>query len=129
MADQNAPSGETSAGNSNLSVETERKPLIISLPQDSADHQTGRSHTTTVAEHADMRVLALRKVPVIVKNGGRILKVNALLNEASMYINAEVAAELGLQGRSQKVTVNDLNGQTETCEAMPVKVELELPRA
>ena len=41
------------------------------------------------------------------------------------YINADIAAELGLQGRPQKVTVNVLNGQTETFETMPVKVELE----
>ena len=80
-----------------------------------------------MAEHADVRVLALITVPVIVKNGGRKLKVNALLDEASTrtYIDADVAAELGLQGRSQKVTVNVLNGQTKTFETMPVKVELE----
>ena len=54
MSDQNAPSGETSAGNSNQSVESERKPLVVSLPQDSADHQTKRSYNTTVAEHADV---------------------------------------------------------------------------
>ena len=58
MSDQNAPSGETSAGNSNLSVESERKPLVVLLPQDSADHQTERPHTTTVAGHTDVRVLA-----------------------------------------------------------------------
>ena len=80
-----------------------------------------------MAVHADVRILALRTVPVIVKNGSRKLKLNALLDEASTktYINADVDAELGLQGRSQKVTVNVLNGQTETFEIMPVKVELE----
>ena len=64
---------------------------------------------------------------MIVKNGGRKLIVNALLDEASTktYIKADVAAELGLQGRSQKVTVNVLNGQTKTFETMSVKVELE----
>ena len=50
-----------------------------------------------------------------------------LLEEASMkmYLNADVAAELGLQGHPQSVTVNDLNGQTETFETTPVEVELE----
>ena len=69
----------------------------------------------------------MRTVPLIVKNGGRKRKVNALLDEAATkrYINSDVAAELGLQGRSQKVTVNVLNGQTETFETMPVKVELQ----
>ena len=53
--------------------------------------------------------------------------MNALLDEASTktYINADVASELGLQGISRKVTVNVLNGQTETFETMPVDVELE----
>ena len=56
--------------------------------------------------------------------------MNALLDEASTktYINADVAAELGLQGQPQKVTVNVLNGQTETFETTPVEVELELLR-
>ena len=126
MSHHNVPSGET-AGNSNLRVESKRKPLDVLLPQDSADIQTERSHTTTVAEHADVRVLVSRTVPVIVKNGGRKLKVNALLDEASTktYINADIAAELGLPERSQKVTVNGLNGKTETFETNPVKVELE----
>ena len=59
-----------------------------------------------MAGHADVRVLALRQVPVIVKNGGRKLEVNAFLDEAptKTNINADVVAKLGLQGRSQKVT-------------------------
>jgi len=53
--------------------------------------------------------------------------VNVLLDEASTktYLNADVAAELGLQGHPQSVTVNVLNGQTETFETTPVEVELE----
>ena len=67
--------------------------------------------------------VGLRTVPVILQNGGRSLTVNALLDDASTksYVNADVAAELGLQGRTEKVTVNVLNGQTET---KPVNVEL-----
>ena len=53
--------------------------------------------------------------------------MNALLDETSTrtYLNADVAAELGLQGHPQSVTVNVLNGQTETFETLPVVVELE----
>ena len=49
--------------------------------------------------------IALRTVPVILKNGGRSLKVNALLDEASTktYLNTDVAVELGLHGRTEKV--------------------------
>ena len=70
--------------------------------------------------------IALRTVPNILKNGDRSLKVNALLDEAStkIYLNADVTAELGLQGRTEKVTVNVLNGQIETFETKPVSFEL-----
>ena len=71
--------------------------------------------------------IALRTVPVILKNGDRSLEVNALLDDASTktYVNADVAAELGLQGKTEKVTVNVLNGQVETFETRPVDIELE----
>ena len=41
------------------------------------------------------------------------------------YINADVAAELGLQGKTERVTVYVLNGQVETFETRPVDVQLE----
>ena len=70
---------------------------------------------------------AMRTVPVILKTDNRKIKVNALLDEASTksFINTDVPAELELQGKLQKVTVNVLNGQTETFETMAVAVELE----
>ena len=60
------------------------------------------------------------------KNGERSLKINALLDDASTksYINADVAAELGLHGRTEKMTVNVLNGQVETFKTSPINVEL-----
>ena len=71
--------------------------------------------------------IAFRTVPVILKNGDRPMKVNALLDDASTktYVNADVAAELGLQDKTEKVTVNVLNGQVETFETRPVDIELE----
>jgi len=47
--------------------------------------------------------VALRTIPVYLKNGGRRLRVNALLGDASTktYINSDVAAEMGLQGKLQ----------------------------
>ncbi len=71
--------------------------------------------------------LAMRTVPVTLVNGNRRIKVNALLDDASTktYINADVAAELGLQGSFQKTNVNVLNGQVETFLTMPVEFELE----
>ena len=54
------------------------------------------------------------------------MKINALLDDASTksYVNADVAAELGLHGRTEKMTVNVLNGQVETFKTSPINVEL-----
>ena len=84
--------------------------------------------TTTTANNVPTTdFIALRTVPIILKNGNRSIKVNALLDDASTktYINADVAAELGLQGKTERVTVNVLNGQVETFETRPVDVQLE----
>ena len=92
--------------------------MVLTPPQDPVEQATERSHTTVTSQSAQPRFVALRTVPVILKNGNHRIKVNALLDEASTktYLNADVAAELGLQGDPQSVTVNVLNGQTETFE-------------
>ena len=71
--------------------------------------------------------VALRTVPVILRNGNKVMKVNALLDDGSTktYINADVADELQLVGESQQVTVNVLNGQCETFKTRPVDVQLQ----
>ncbi|KAK3732000.1 hypothetical protein QZH41_005502 [Actinostola sp. cb2023] len=88
-----------------------------------------RSHTTTVhmKESTKGEYVALRTVPVVLKNGERKLVVNALLDDASTksYINSDIAAQLGLQGINQRVTVNVLNGQVDTFETMPAEFGVE----
>ena len=73
----------------------------------------GREKQTTMMaqECIETEFIALRTVPVILRNGSRSLKVNALLDDASTktYVNEEVAAELGLRGKTETVTVNVLN--------------------
>ena len=92
---------------------------------------TKSSYATTMSSKVSGNVgcefIALRTVPVVLKNGNRKMVVNAVLDDASTttYINSDVAAELGLQGEPQKVTVNVLNGHAETFETMPVEVGLE----
>lgn len=51
--------------------------------------------------------IGLRTVPVILKNRDRSVKANGLLDDASTktYVNADVAAEKGLEGKTEKVTV------------------------
>ena len=72
----------------------------------------GNEHTNqttmTSRDNSTADYIALRTVPVILTNGSRSVKVNALLDDASTktYINSDVAAELGVQGTTEKVTVN-----------------------
>ena len=83
---------------------------------------------TTMMTQSSSRTdfIAFRTVPIILKNGDRSLKVNALLDEASTktYLNSDVAAELRLHSRTEKVEVNVLNGQIETFETKPVSFNL-----
>ena len=101
--------------------------MVLTPPQDPAEQAAERSHTTLTSESAQSRFVALRTVPVLLKNGNRRIKMNALLDEASTKtcLNADVAAELGLQGHPQSATVNVLNGQTKTFETTQVEFELE----
>ena len=87
----------------------------------------GKEQMTMVTQNTNRSIfMALRTVPVIVKNGERSLKINALLDDASTksYVNADVAAELGLHGKTEKMTVNVLNGQIETFQTKPVNMEV-----
>ena len=89
--------------------------------------QPNAQQTTMVANNnSQSGYIALRTVPVILRNGNRSLKVNALLDEASTktYLNTDVATQLGLNGRTEDVKVNVLNGQVETFETKSVSVEL-----
>ena len=72
-------------------------------------------------------LVALRTVPVILKNGNRRIEVNVLMDDASTrtYLNSDVAVQLGLQGEYQRVSVNVLNGRVEAFETMPVELEVE----
>ena len=93
------------------------------VPQNAAE----RSHTMMALKASEApKFVALRTVHVILKSGNRRVEVNTLLDDASTktYLNSDVAAELGLQGNCQRVTVNVLNGRTETFETMPVEFEI-----
>ena len=59
--------------------------------------------------------VALLMVPVYLINGRKQVKVSALLDEGGSrtYLNTDVAAELGLEGRPQELTVKVLNDKQE----------------
>lgn len=71
--------------------------------------------TTTMKLTVPLEFVALRTVPVYLASRGRQVKVNALLDEGSSrsYLNSDVAAELGLEGRPQELTVKVLNDNQE----------------
>ena len=88
------------------------------------------SYTTTMAskvsEISHLEFIVLRTVPVVLRNGKKKMVVNAVLDDASTktYVNRDVAAELGLNGKSLKVMVNVLNGHVETLDITPIEVIL-----
>ena len=71
---------------------------LLSTDQDTCLAE-GKEQTTMVTRNyirADF--IGLHTVPILLKNGGHSLKVNAFLDNASTksYLNADFAAELGL---------------------------------
>ena len=70
--------------------------------------------------------VSTRTIPVILRNGKQELRVNGLLDDGSTrsYLNADIAAQLGLSGTPQQVTVGVLNGQKETFVTTPVTMKL-----
>ena len=70
--------------------------------------------------------VSTRTIPVILRNGKQEIRVNGLLDDGSTrsYLNADIAAQLGLSGTPQQVTVGVLNGQKETFVTTPVTMKL-----
>jgi hypothetical protein len=68
----------------------------------------------TVDKH-EGKSIALRTVPVILKNGKKRLLVNCFLDEGSdtTYVNEDVVEQLGLQQTKEPVTVQVANAQQE----------------
>ena len=70
--------------------------------------------------------ISLQTVPVIVENGSKSLIINALLDDGSTqtYLNADIAARLGLHGDISKSQVSVINGTVATFETAPVEFRL-----
>ncbi|XP_068749411.1 uncharacterized protein [Montipora capricornis] len=112
---------------SNNSAELPRAETPQLITEGEQQNITERSMTTVAHDESEVPAfVALRTVRVILKNGNCRIEVNALLDDASTrtYLNSDVAAQLGLQGEYQRVTVNVLNGRVEAFETMPVKLEV-----
>ena len=76
---------------------------------------------------AKRRPISLRTIPVFLQSNGKRLKVNALLDDGSTrtFVNEDVATELGLSGKQQKVSVNVLNGRESSFNSIEVEMTLE----
>jgi len=72
------------------------------------------------------RHVALRTVPVIVKQDKKILVINALLDDASSstYISEKVVKELGLDGRDENLSVGVIGGVKRRLNVKEVNFEL-----
>ena len=81
---------------------------------------------TMVAKSLSSELIAMRTIPVLIENASRKLQVNALLDDCSTktYINADIAAELGLEGKRELINVGVLNGGCEQFETQPVNFSL-----
>ena len=72
--------------------------------------------------------IALRTIPVIIRNGRKSVTVNALLDDGSTrtYINSDIAAELQLlTGESEEITVGTMGGAQRTFQTEEVTFVLE----
>ncbi|XP_061170866.1 uncharacterized protein LOC133180337 [Saccostrea echinata] len=101
---------------------------VNSVVNNNVDTQRLVNQDRTLTCHGgEPQFIALRTIPVIVRNGSKTVRINALLDDASTrtYINSDVAAELGLHGKLQRVTVGVLNNKTESFETMPVEFQIE----
>ena len=82
--------------------------------------------TLSTVSKGDSQV-ALRTIPVILSNGRNKLVVNALLDDEStkLYVNSDVAFQMGSHGSVQRIQVGVLNGKLETLDVMPVELIVE----
>ena len=77
-------------------------------------------------EYPKLGCISLRTVPIIVENGSKRLVINASLDDGSTqtYLNADIAAKLGLHGEIRKSQVNVRNGTVATFQEAPVEFTL-----
>ena len=75
-----------------------------------------------VAKSLPSEWIAMRTISVLIEHALRKLQVNTLLDDCSKktYINADIAAELGLEGKLELIKLGVLNGGCEEFETQPI---------
>ena len=93
------------------------------------DHGGGRrkANTHETFQEDETKRIALRTIPIVLKNGDKRILVNCFLDEGSdtTYVNEDVVEELGLRGKKEKITVNVANGQQVSFNSMTFEIGLE----
>jgi len=81
----------------------------------------------TYGEQERQQAVALRTIPIVLKNGKRRLLVNCLLDEGSdtTYVNEDVVEELGLAGEKQQITVKVANDHSIRFLSSTVQIGIE----
>ena len=89
-------------------------------------HGMGGTTEYIICGNRMSKCISLQTVPVIVENGSKSLIINALLDDGSTqtYLNADIAAKLGLHGDISKSQVSVINGTVATFETAPVEFRL-----
>ena len=95
-------------------------------PSDAEVLESNDEYSHAAIQQPTTRV-ALRTIPVIVRNGSRSLTVNALLDDGSTrtFLNSDVAAELGLYGERDSITVGTMGGSRKRLETEKVNFVIE----
>ena len=80
-----------------------------------------------VMQGQETKFIALRTVPVILKNGERKIHMNCLLDKGSdtTYVIGDVVEALGLQGSKTKIEVKVANNETVSFMSLNFQIGLE----
>ena len=100
------------------------------LHQDQRAEQVKKQQSHSVVSTKTSSIvtqISPRTIPVVLRNGHKRVKVNALLDDACdrTYVNSRVTEELSLQGEKQKVKVEVINGDVKAIDSEVVKIGLE----
>ena len=108
------------------SYESEKRANELEHEVDESEHEVEEFSNTAIGEEQSR--IALRTIPVIVRNGTKSIAINALLDDGSTrtYINADIAAELGLlTGDTDEITVGTMGGAKRTFSNEEVSFVIE----
>ena len=96
-------------------------------PPPATEGDAGDKTTMETVDKHEGKSVALRTVPIILKNGNKRLLVNCFLDEGSdtTYVNEDVIEQLGLQEEKEPVTVQVANAQQVTFMSATVEIGIE----